>query len=207
MALALLACTSPAAPTFPAGLDPLEADTAPAPAAQGSDRTPEALETSVGDGDGFAYAHATGFIHAPLARVFDAFRSPPTVVDRRHVDRFDLTRDVEAGYDVSFRLHNTVHDIVTVEFDTTWREGVVQGSASAPDVVAGRAAKTAGTAYIDLLEDSVVLTRVDPAVTRVELVRHIKSATAGSPEAEQYLRDLWGSLRAAGHGEPLPTYR
>jgi len=208
LALAALVLACGGSPiVMPPGLAPLEEVTAPEPAPVGGDARPEAVSVVSGDGSDWDYAHARGYVHAPIAKVWEAMQAPGTVVDRRRVAEYTITPGVEAGYDVSFLVHNVVRDIVTVEFDTTWRQGVVQGTREAPEMVAGRAAKTAGTAYIDLLEDSIVLTRVDDEVTRVDHVRHIKSATAGAEEAHLYLEDCFASLVAVSHGRPLPAWR
>ena len=207
VALTLILTSCGDAPSqFPPGLAPLAPDTAPEPTPVAGDKTPERLSTVSDSGGDYDEAFARGYIHAPIATVFAALQEPPTVIDRRNVDAFTITKNVEPGYEVSFRVHNVVHDIVTVTFDITWREGVVAGSKSAPQVVAARAAKTAGTSYISLLEVSVVLTAVSDSVTRVELVEQIQSATDSADTIEQYLKDLYASLLAKSHGHPLPTY-
>lgn len=197
----------------PPGLEPLEENLAPEPAPVGDDVTPEAVTTFTGQGAEFEFAHARGYVHAPLAKVYAAMQQAAVVVDRRHVGEFTVTPGVEPEFEVSFRVHNIVFDVVTVEFDTNWRQGVVGGTKEAPTQVAGRAAKVAGTAFIDRLEDSIVLTRVEGGlirsggdVTRFEMVRHIKSATAGSTEAEEYVRDVFANLVEASHDRALPSF-
>jgi hypothetical protein len=191
---------------FPPGLTPLEDDTAPEPAPNGSDTTPEAYASIKGDRTDYEFAMLKGYIHAPIAKVYEGLKDPPTVVNRRNVSSYSVTWNVETGYDVSFRVHNVVNSIVTVEFDNTWREGVVGGTKNDPAVVAGRSSKTSGTAYITSMDVSVVLTKVSDSVTKVELVEHINSATSSADTIEQYLGDFFDSLRAHAHGQPLPTY-
>ncbi len=209
LALACAACFGSESMEFPPGLAPLEESTAPEPAPVDGDATPEVVTTFKGDEGDYGFAHARGYIHAPITAVFAALQQPGTVVDRRRVNSFEVTPNVETGYDVSFRIHNVVNEVVTVEFDTTWRQGVAQGTAEAPEVVLGRALKTDGTAFIDLLEDSVVLTKVADDRTRVEIVRHrasIKGTEEDMNDAEVFVRDFYGSLREVAHGRPLPTY-
>ncbi len=205
LALVAVACGGSTTTEFPAGLTPFMNE-APEPAPVGGDTTPEALGTTIGDGGDFEYAHGRGYIHAPIAAVWEGMKNPATVIDRRRVAKYEVTRDVETGYDVSFRVHNTVNDIVTVEFDMTWRQGVVQGTVEEPEVVVARSAKTAGTAYIDRLEDSVVLTKISDDVTQYEHVREVDAATSTPEDIENFVKDLFASIVAVAHGRPLPTY-
>ena len=209
LALACAGCFGTESMEFPPGLAPIEESTAPEPAPVDGDTTPEVVTTTKGDQGEYGYGHARGYIHAPIKAVFEALKQPATVVDRRRVNSFDVMPDVETGYDVSFLIHNVVNEVVTVKFDTTWRQGVALGSADEPEVVLGRALKTDGTAFIDLLEDSVVLTKISDDRTKVELVRHrksIKGTEEDMNDAEVFVRDFYGSLREAAHGRPLPTY-
>jgi hypothetical protein len=98
------------------------------------------------------------------------------------------------------------HDVLTVEFDTEVREGLVAGTASAPEQYAVRAEKTAGTQFITQLEDSMVAVRVDATTTELQLERFANTAGSDETEAGAYVADLYASIVAAAHGKPLPTY-
>jgi hypothetical protein len=99
-------------------------------------------------------------VHQPLAKTWAAFQDPEVVVDRRKVDAWRVTPNVEEGFDVSFRVHNTVNYILTVDFDITWRQSAIQGDRTAPEVVAVRFQKTYGTSFIELLSGSVIAREV-----------------------------------------------
>ena len=116
------------------------------------------------------------------------------------------TPDVEDGYDVSFELANTSYDIVTVEFDIDWREGVVDGTVDAPTTVGLRWQKVAGTDLIKLLEGSAVLESVDDGATSVSFIEHLDTVGSDATDVEAYLTDLFASVLATSHGEALPTY-
>lgn len=201
------ACDGTVTPTFPPGLEPFVENQAPWPAAQGDDTTPEAVATELGFGDGYEFAHARGWIHAPIGAVWNAIQEPDTTVDRRRTTSWTVERNIDPAFAVSWRTSHVVEDVFTVTFDTEWRQALTAGAMDAPEAVAGRAAKVSGTSFIDLLEDSVVLTRVTDDVTAVELERHLQTASAGKTEAELYVRDFFESMKERAHGRPLPVWK
>ncbi len=206
LALGSASCAGDDASTFPPGLEPLETSTAPRPAATSGQQCPEAFNTATGETADYAWAHGRGCLHAPIARVWEALRDPDVSVDRRRVAEWTVTRNVEAQYPVSFRVHNTVHDIIDLTFDLTWREGVVDGTDAEPRVVSARYQKTYGSTYIQVLAGSLVARPLDAGTTEIEIVRHLKGTGVGAAEAELYLRDCFGSFVARVHGMPLPRY-
>lgn len=207
LALGLAACGGKSETTeFPEGLEPLEDMKADYPDGRTGDSWPETLNVVSGDDEDYAWSHACGYIAAPIAEVWAAFAEPDNVVDRRRVQEWDVTWDVEEGYDVSFELANTSYDIVTVEFDIDWREGVVDGTVDDPSTVGLRWQKVSGTDLIDLLEGSAVLQEMDDETTAVEMIEHLETIGSDSTDTEAYLSDLFASVVAVVHGEALPTY-
>lgn len=203
---ALVACGGDEATAFPPGLEPLETSTATRPSATGAQSCPEAVNIVTGDHGDYEFAHARGCVAGSVSSVWEALRDADVTVDRRRVNTWMTTRDVEPQYPVSFRVHNIVRDVVTIEFDITWRLGVVEGTAQEPRVVAGRYQKTFGSTFISLLAGSVVARPLDENTTEVEIVRHIKSTGSGAADARAYLQDCFDSLVARVHGRPLPRY-
>lgn len=210
--IALSACTKggdvveDTASIYPEGLAPLAENTAPAPASSEAEPWPEQLSL-VSDGEAEPmWVHARGYIQAPVSTVWAALSTPEVVVDRRVVGEWTVQEDDPARYDVGFLLHYVVFDVVTVEFDLQWDQAVVEGSAAAPTQVAARMEKVDGTVFISLMECSVLLVEVAEGVTEVQLVYQLESATGEIEPAEAYITDLFESLKAVAHGEPLPTY-
>lgn len=202
----LAGCGEDEATSFPPGLQPLEAVTVPLPAAVAGDAHPEVLNTRVGDAEIYEWAQGRGYVHAPLARVYEALRDPEVTTDRRRVSEFTSTPNSEPEYPFSYQVHNTVHDIVTLTFDISWRLGPIDGTESAPTAVSAVYQKTFGSSFIEILRGDFVARAVDADTTDIEMVRHIKSSGAGGPEAELYLRDVYASVLARVRGQPLPRY-
>ena len=199
-------CGGDEATTFPPGLQPFEAVTVPLPPATASDPRPEVFVTRVGEGADYEWAQGRGYVHAPLARVYEALRDPEVTTDRRRVTEFSSTSNTEPEYPFSYRVHYIVRDLVTIEFDMSWRLGPIEGTEAAPTAVSGVYQKTFGSSFIDVLRGDVVARQVDANTTDIEMVRHIRSSGAGGPEAEVYLRDKFNSILARVRGQPLPRY-
>lgn len=198
-------CGNEATPV-PAGVAALEVNTASEPTGTAAERFPETLEMLTGQGDGYEWVHAKGFVKRPIAEVWAAFQDPEVVVDRRKVARWTVARDVDSSVDVSFVVGNTVEDVIDVFFEITWRQSAVEGTADEPERVAMRFDKTFGTVFIEILRGSIELTPVDEDTTRVALIEHLQAAQGGIDNAVTYLRDLHGSVAARAAGRPLPTY-
>lgn len=206
LSLTLSACGSDVSTSFPAGLEPVEMSTAPAPPATATDPYPETLSTLKGETDGHYWAHGTGYVHAPLARVYEAILDPDVATDRRRVAEWSTTPDTEPEYPHSFRIHNIVRDIITLEFDMSWRAGTAEGTEAAPSVVVAVNQKTFGSSLVGEIQGAVVARAVDASTTRIEVVRRLTSSHVNEDDAEQYLLDYYQSVLARVRGQALPRY-
>ncbi len=200
------------ATSFPMGLEPLEENTAPRPAPVGTDATPETLSVVFGTrvdemGRTILWAHARGYIRAPLARVWTAMRTGAANVDRRNTTEFMVIPEQDPAYTDVFLLKNIVRAAATVTFDIRWRHGVVAGTVTEPRVVAARWAKVFGTTFIELMRGSATAERVSDQVTEVSMVYQVAAFSRTAEDSAQFLRDLYGSWLAVVQGRPLPTYR
>lgn len=191
---------------FPDGLEPLGENTLEGPGTP-SDPYPEDYQVEGTSGGRFETVLGRGYIHAPLAQVWTAMRNPAVGADRRTSPEWTSSPLAEEGYDFSYAVQHVAHDIVTVEWEVTWRHGVVEGTVEAPELVAIRWQKTDGSTLLRVLEGSLVLRPVgDGSITELELVYHA-SATGGSLDAYmRYMRDIFDDAVAVTHGDPLPTY-
>lgn len=200
LVVCLAACAGNSEAPFSSGLDPLEENIAPPPAAQPGDPHPEALGTESGKSSEHHWMHARGYIHAPLAQV-RPWAEDPDVCRDPVPDEWTVEYDVEPEYDTSFVFHYKERYIITVEFDVTWRFGLIEGTPEDPEVVAGRFQKTWGTDYIRKMEGSVVLRRVSDDVTEIELIEFLDARSSGVSEIRTYLETYYGNLLAAVHAE------
>jgi len=207
-ALCATACNPTMATKFPPGLEPVDAQNhASEPPAEGRDPFPERISFAMGKARDWEWVHGKGFIKAPIAKVWQALREPATCTDRRNVDAWTATFDVEPGYRVSFRVHHVVHSIFDVEFDNTWRQDLASGTAEKPEVVAGAWQKTDGTSYIEVLAGSFVLRKLDEGTTSIEVMEHLSALGKGAESARAFLQDMFDSALALAHDQPLPRLK
>ncbi len=191
---------------FPPGLEPLEDTTAPLPDGTPTDPYPEMLNLVTGETPEYHFAHAHGYVAAPLETVYEALSTPDVCTDFRQTSRHTVDLDVEPEYDRSFVIHYEVDQFITIGFDVTWRHGIVEGPNDRPDITAHTFQKTYGTTFISLMRGSIVARRVDDTTTELELVEHINAASGGSDNIAQFLRDYYANVVAISHGLPLPMY-
>ncbi len=192
---------------FPAGLEPLESCSATPLSATGGDDTPQGFSTNSGEDDAWKWATGCGYLDADVSTVWLALQDADVVTDRRKVTEWSVTEDGhEPEYDVSFRVHLVIDDIITVEYDNDWRQGVWEGTIDDPISVAGRFQKTDGLALIELLEGSMLLESTDDGGTAIDLVEHLDAPGYTAEELAVYLDDVYRSVLARVNDEPLPTY-
>jgi len=205
--LALTGCQHDVVTPFPAGLEPLATCTPGLPAARADGSVDESFNSDASDGDDGIWAHLCGYVDADVDSVWGALQDVDVVTDRRKVSSWELvSQGADPPYDVVFTLHDRVEDIMTVEYDLQWREGVWEEQDGVPSSVAVRWQKTDGTSFINVLEGSILVQQDDSGAVSMEVVEHLDAPFYQADAVQTYLQDLHGSVVAWVHGEPLPTY-
>jgi hypothetical protein len=197
-------CAGDTTTTFPDGLKPLGENKAAYPPPKDGDPFPESIQFQIGSTEEFDWAHARAFVHASLADTWKALRDPDVSTDRTHITSLTVERDVEPEYAFSYRIHNVVEDVVTVEFENTWRHDAAEGTVEAPEVVIGAYQKTWGSTYIDLMRGSVVARPVSSEVTELDLQEEISADFQGPQTAVDTISLYYWSVLAFVAGKPLP---
>ncbi len=206
IAIAIVGCGGDNTTTFPPGLMPLTVSNLAPPAPTPTEMYPEAFTANRGMNGSVIWVHGMAYVHAPLTAVISALLTPAVVVDRRKVQMWTVDLNDEPMYEHSYLIHNTAHDILTVQFDLAWRLAVVTGTDTAPQVFVAVYQKTYGTSFITLLAGSVVATAINPGVTQLDMVRQLDAQGSGADDLQQYLMDLTASITATVHGMSLPNY-
>lgn len=206
--VALVGCNQDIKTPFPEGLEPLENNRASWPSGSGypeelSCKSGTAEDADVGE---YTWVHCKTYVNHPIADVYAAYQKPRVMTDRRAIDEMAVEWDVEADYDVSYRVKSTVYDVITVEFENTWRHGDVDGYEDELTEVGTRWQKTFGSEVIELIRGSIFTTEADADNTALEIVLHQKSLQADEPLMMQYLRDLQADILAETNGNSLPSY-
>jgi len=192
---------------FPDGLEPLGDNDIDPPEGTADDPCPEEYVLEASGGSRFDTILGRGYIKAPIEDVWAAYRDPAVGADRRTSPEWSTTPLEDPQYDDSYLVHHVAHDIVTVEWDVTWRHGLVAGTDEAPELVSIRWQKTNGSTLISVIEGSLLLTPAcDGAATELELVYHASAAGSGTDTYLRYQRDIFEDAVAVTHGRPLPTF-
>jgi hypothetical protein len=187
------------------GFQPLE-PVSPAtswPAASATDPHPQGLGSIVHAPNFNHYgSHARGYLHAPLAKVYEALRDPAAsyIHNSGGVTRLDGSPvlDVEP-FPISFRVRYSNATVIgDVKFDVTYRAGPLQGTEAALVEIGQRYQKTWGVTNITVMTGSLVATAVDgaPDVTSVEMVAWLQADTQKQADCDGTLSDLFDDLEA-----------
>jgi hypothetical protein len=204
---ATLACNpvKNASDEFPlsVGFQPLE-PVAPAtswPAATATDPYPQGLGPILTASNFNHYgSHARGYLHAPLAKVYEALRDPAAsyIHNSGGVTRLDgpPVFGVEP-FPISFRVRYSNATVIgDVKFDLTYRAGPLQGTEAALLEIGQRYQKTWGVANIEVMTGSLLATAVSgaPDVTSVEMVAWLQADTQKQADCDGTLSDLFDDL-------------
>jgi hypothetical protein len=205
---AALVATALAFPAF-AGVTafaPLEPCTAPFPAGDGAELRPEAIGAVLrGRREGHLWAHAKGYVHAPLGAVWGALRDPG--VSRLSSVQWQAVAEADPpapiGFRVDYRFRVLVFD---VRWQVAYRGGALAGSLDRLDdpgaTIGFRWDKSTGTPHIRVLSGSLVAREAAPGVTALELVAWLDADRTGEPDAVRTLTGWFDRIVAHVHEHP-----
>lgn len=205
--LVLSACQNDVITPFPAELEPLDDMAVDAPAGTPGDPYPETTSTVVGESEAYNWAHVRGYLHHNMSDVWTLMRSDgAAMADRRDIDAVETDYGVEPEFDLTLVNHLTVNDVLTLEWDLTFRGDLAEGDPSAPDRFALRFQKTEGSSLIDLQEGSIVLIAIDEGVTEFQFIEYLNAPRTSSEDPLSYGVDLHETLAVMLAGGPMPDW-
>jgi len=204
------ACNRNVSEPFPLadGFAPLEACTAAVPDPVADDPFPEVQTSLVGTRDGHDFAHSRAYVHATLAEVWAAMQVP--AVCRIHgTNSWSVKNAGAEPFPMSFVIHYTAGpSYYTVDWEDTYRGGVLAGTAAEATAYGMRGQKTWGTSFVSVQSISVGAQPVGGEANAVALamVGWLNATDSGQADAAGMLSDLYQGLLAQVHGgNPLGT--
>lgn len=203
-AAALTGCFGNETTEFPEGLEPLGDNEAPPIPPGAGDAFPEVIVFAEGSRDGFDWVHARAYVKGDATAVWDIIKEPEVVANRRETDSQTFTFGVEPQYEHSFAIDYLVKDFIDVDWTENWRYQTVEGSPDDVDLSFIRYQKTFGTVFINLLEGSIAVYRVEDGVSEIEFVEHLDAAMSSVDDMKQTVEDRIANIRARLAGQPLP---
>jgi hypothetical protein len=210
LAIALLSsgCFGNEETPFPEGLEPLEPNLAEAPQPEGSDQFPERivfLRTDAMDIRPTTPAvHARAYVHAPVSVVWAAMQNGDVTADRKAITSWTTQQVPDPMYDVNYVTHIVVVNVITVEYELTWRQSALEETDGQPTRVAIGWQKTWGSTAIPMLQGSGELREVAPGVTEIQWVEYLRAVMTSHATIESYFTGMFRSVVALSHGQPLP---
>ena len=199
-------CLEDVVTQFPEGLIPIEENTATPPAPTETDPFPEVRSFVTGDDDGGGWLHGYAYVKAPVSAVWDAFQDTEVVADRRAITYYEVRWDVEPEYDVSFATRYFIEDLITVSFELTWRQSVVEGTLASPKRVIAAYQKTWGSSLVRRMAGTIELLEVAPNVTRIGWVQRLDGARVDSSNVAAWNADQFTNVVRKVRGEPLLSF-
>ncbi len=199
----VMACSSDVATEFPPGLAPIEDVGTAAPIGTAMDPHPETLALDKGLDDDSNWVHAVGYVHANVKDVYAALAMPDVVADRHNVSSYSVATNVES-YDVSFRLHYKINNVITVEFEVTFREGRVTGTADAPTAVSLVYERTFGSNLVKMMRGSIEVNAVDDHTSELRFAQRMVATQTNEDNIAKWTQSIFASVLAKVHGQPLP---
>jgi hypothetical protein len=202
--LSLTSCRHDTTSLFPLalGFQPLEPCSAALPAPVAGDPYPEVQTSITGNRDGHDWAHSKAYVHATLAEVWAGMQIPS--VCRIHGTNWWTVKDVGLEpFPMSFAIHYSAGpSYYSVEWEDTYRGGVLAGTADAATVYGMRGQKTWGTTFVALQSISVGarLVQAEDQVVALEMVGWLSATDSGQSDAAGMLSDFYQGLLAQIRG-------
>jgi len=208
--LCMAACGKPTERNFLDTVEPLEPNLAPPVEAQGGEPYPEGMLSMVCGEEksepAYHWCHARGYVHAPIADVFETTRNVDVNVDRREVDSWVRTWDDDPNTDYSYLVDVELFNIIAVQYTLKYGHNVEVGTLDEPELTWGLFDLTQASSVLDILRGSIVLRKVDEDVTEYEYIEHLKAPLRDTEQVENTIRDIYADVLAHVHGEALPDY-
>lgn len=201
LAVVLVACQDDVTTVFPDGLEPLEDNTAPALQSGGD---VEGILFWSSDGE-TKVLHGRGVVLAPPAAVWAAAKDPEHLAARCATDRHSVELGVEPQYELSWKLHYEVDEVITVAWDELWRLGTVEGTPTEPTLAMVRYQKVFGSDFISLIEGSIEVIATDRGTTELQFIEHLNAVRGDLGNMRGSMTQRYITLAALAHGQPLPA--
>lgn len=160
---------------------------------------PDAVNVVYGPTIGHAWAHGRGYVHQPLSKVYQALKDPAASRIITPGNHWTVTStNPEPQFPISYSVHYTVYDTITVEWDILYRGGVAAGTEAAPSEIGLRYQRTCGSSHITVESGSLRAypSDTDPQATKLEMVGWLVADTQGPDSVGGTLKDWFANLTA-----------
>ncbi|MBP9085293.1 MAG: hypothetical protein KBG15_04205 [Kofleriaceae bacterium] len=155
--------------------------------------------------DDFIWLHGRASLAGDAAVVWAGLQFAERVVATCSIDRYRITPIVDELYDFSFTSDNEVDNIVTVDWQESWRFGTLRNDVSGSERRI-RYQKTEGSSFISLIEGEIELvTDPNSGFVDISLIEHLKAVGGGVADMKQSMQRRFDIMAALAQGAPLPS--
>ncbi|MCC6877324.1 MAG: hypothetical protein IT378_23665 [Sandaracinaceae bacterium] len=189
------------------GLAALEPNLASPPAPQDGNPYPEELvlvDSMAIDAPRTPAVHARGYVQAPVSAVWAALQIPDVNADRRALTSYTTMPVEPTSYDAEYVIHAVVVNVITIEYEQTWRHARLLGTEQAPAHVAMSWQKTWGSSALSDLRGWIELREVAPGVTEIAMIEYLNAVTQSHPTIRSFFHDLFREVVIVAHGGTVP---
>jgi len=176
-----LGCGANESVDFPPGLEPLEDNTAGTPAV--------GELVTIGGKDRPSWGHGRARYAVSADRLWELLLQGDVLVNTWDTDAQDKS-DLACEYEHCFVLHYTVETLVTVEWQEEYRFGSLDVDPSGLRLGMIRYQKDWGSDFIDLLEGSYQVLRIDDEVSELQMVQHLQALSGGHEEIVNTFKEV-----------------
>ncbi len=154
--------------------------------------------------DDYLWLHGRASLAGDVAVVWAGLQVAERVVAICSINRYRITPIADALYDFSFTSDNEVDNVLTVDWQETWRFGTLRDDAVESQRRI-RYQKTEGSSFISLIEGEIELT-TEPGsgVVEISLIEHLKAIGGGISDMKQSMQRRFDIMAALAQGAPLP---
>jgi len=200
--LLLGACQGEISTEFPPGLEPFDDDDEPAKLDDARTESLRSRSTS----DGMIRVYGRGYVFAPPAVVYAAAHDPQVMIAKCKTTSQGIMFGNEPEYELSFRVHYFVDDILNVEWDDQWRADVILGTLEAPELVMIKHQKIEGSDFITVSEGTIELFATDdPEISELQFVEHLDAVQGSAGDVLAGMQHNYDRLVAVAHGAAIPA--
>lgn len=154
--------------------------------------------------DDYLWLHGRASLVADVAVVWDGLQVAERVVAICSINRYRITPIADPLYDFSFTSDNEVDNVLTVDWQETWRFGTLRDDALGSQRRI-RYQKTQGSSFISLIEGELDLTtEASTGVVEISLIEHLKAIGGGIADMKQSMQRRFDIMVALAEGAPLP---
>ena len=181
---------------LPDGLTSLEANTAPV-------GTLGQLQLVDGE-DGYLWLHGRGRLPGNVVALWRGLQVPERVVATCRINRYQFNPIADEQYDFSFSSDNEVDNVVTVDWQETWRFGTLRDDATG-SLRRIRYQKTEGSSFISLIEGQIdISTDAASNDIDVQLIEHLDAIGGGVSDMQKSMQRRFDIMVAVAQGAPVP---